>query len=413
MRVTGLLAGLLVCGAVAAGTPSTTTKPTPELAPDPTVTAILDALGDHSGANLPPIKTVGEWNETTRLYGMETTGPVGRDFCAKMVWAAERKRGLYCGANHGSPHRLNDVWEYDLPSNTWVMLFAPDPNKPGGAAFAYWVKQVAAVKNGVLMTKRGAPLDPWHTWWQLAYVPEMKALLWANPLSCHAEAAKVLAVDSATLYKGPPFWLFYPEEKTWKPLKTEPPFPPKVGGAQAMEYIPDLKGPVFYTSNWFSQGMWLYDPKTNAWKDLKPNGGEDMYHGKNSPRSEAVMVYDPENRTIVAQSGKATYHYDVAANQWNKVLDEPDESDKVPRGHDARTPFGYDPAAKVCLLYSGETPEHVWAYRVKDRIWAKVKVSGPAGPQRRNICCFDPERNVLVINDGATVWVYRHKKAVE
>jgi hypothetical protein len=330
-----------------------------------------------------------------------------------MVWAPERRRALYCGANHGSPHRLNDCWEYDLPSNTWVLLFAPDPNKVGGAAFADWVKKVAAVKDDVLMTQRGAPLDPWHTWWQLAYVPEMKALIWANPPGCDGEAAKVLGVDAAKLYKGPPFWLFYPEEKKWMPLKTEPPYPPKVGGAQAMEYVPGLGGAVFYTSNWFSQGMWLYDPKTNAWKNLKPNNGEDMYHGKNSPRSEAVMACDPENKVIVAQSGKVTYHYDLATHMWSKVLEEPKESDKVPAGHDATTPFGYDPAAKVCLLYSGETPDHVWAYGVKDRKWEKLKVNGPAGPKGRNIGCFDPERNVLVVNDRAVVWVYRHKKAAK
>ena len=180
-----------------------------------------------------------------------------------------------------------------------------------------------------------------------------------------------------------------------------------------MEYVPDLKGPVFYTSNWFSQGMWLYDPKTNAWKNLKPNNGEDMYHGKNSPRAEAVMAYDSESKVIVAQSGKVTYHYELAANAWSKVLEEPKESEKVPARHDATTPFGYDPAAKVCLLYSGATPDHVWAYSAKDRKWEKLKVNGPAGPKGRNIGCFDLERNVLVMNDRATVWVYRHKKAAK
>jgi hypothetical protein len=290
------------------------------------------------------------------------------------------------------------------------MLFAPDPNKPGGAAFADWVKKVAVVKGDVLMTGRGAPLDPWHTWWQIAYVPEMKALIWANPPGCDKEANKVLGTDTAKLYKGPPFWLFYPEEKKWLPLKTEPPYPPKVGGAQAMEYIPDLKGPVFYSSNWFSQGLWLLDTKTNSWRNLKANNGEDMYHGKNSARAEAVMAYDSENKVLVAQVGKATYHYDVSANAWSKVVDEPKDSDKVPEGNDHTSPIGYDPVGKVCLLYSSATPDIAWAYSVKDRQWEKVKVNGPAGPKGRNIGYFDPERNVLVINDRATVWVYRHRR---
>jgi hypothetical protein len=413
MRTVRFLLGLLICGAAAAGEPAAPAKVTPELAPDPKVTAVLDALGDKSSATLPPIKTVGEWNETTKLYGMEKTGPVGRDYCVKMVWAPERKRALFCGANHGSPHRLNDAWEYDLPSNTWAMLFAPDPNKPGGAAFDPWAKKIAVVKDDVLMTQRDAPLDAWHTWWQLTYVPEMKAMIWANPPGCDDQANKVLGTDTSKLYKGPPFWLFYPEEKKWKPLKTEAPYPPKIGGAQAMEYIPELKGAVFYTSNWFSQGMWLFDPKTNAWKNLKPNNGEDMYHGKNSARAEAVMAYDSENKVLVAQVGKTTYHYDVATNAWSKVLDEPKESDKVPEGNDHTSPIGYDPVGKVCLLHSSATPDIAWAYSVKDKQWEKVKVNGPAGPKGRNIGYFDPERNVLVINDRTTVWVYRHKKATK
>jgi hypothetical protein len=432
IRIGNVLQTLLCCGLLAApaaaGEPATPAKVTPELAPDPKVTAALDALGDRSSATLPPIRTVGEWNETTRLYGMEKTGPVGRDYSLKMVWAPERKRALYCAANHGSPHRLNDMWEYDLPSNTWAMLFAPDPSvppsprKPG--EFEAWVKQVADVKDGVLMTKRGGPLDPWHTWWQVAYVPEMKALIWANPPGCGAAyalppgsdgaAVKVLGTDVSKLYKGPYFWLFFPEEKKWQPLKTEPPYPPKIGGAQVMEYIPELKGAVFYTSNWFAEGMWLFDPAAKSWKDLKANNGEALSHSKSAPRPEAVMAYDSENKVLVAQIHKATFHYDVATNAWSKVLEEPENSDSVPEGNDHTSPFAYDPVGKVCLLFTEATPGFVWAYSVKDRKWEKIKPTGSPGPtERRAIGYFDPERNVLVINDRTTVWVYRHKRATK
>ena len=53
-------------------------------------------------------------------------------------------------------------------------------------------------------------------------------------------------------------------------------------------------------------------------------------------------------------------------------------------------------------------------YSVKDRKWEKIKPNGPAGPtERRPIGYFDPERNVMVTNDRAKVWVYRHKKATK
>jgi len=376
----------------------------PALALHPRVTAILDGLGDNASAALPPIKTVGEWNEVSKRYRMHVTGPVGRDFCVKAVWAPERKRALYCGANHGSPHRLNDVWEYDLPSNTWVMLFAPDPNKPRGEWEA-WAKEVATVKDGVIQTKRGGPLDPWHTWWQITYVPEMKALIWGNPQSVHSKIPAILKIDEATLYRGHPFWLFYPAEKKWQPLKTAPPYPvKKIGGAQSMAYIPDLGGPVYYASNWFAQGMWAYSPKTNSWKDLKPNGGQDMYHNKTTPRSEAIMAYDTANKVLVAVNGTVTYQYDLATNAWSKAVDKPKDSTDVPTGHDARTPFGYDPAGQVCVLYDPRTPDSVWTYSVPEKVWTRHTLTGPPGPNGRLIGYYDLARSVMV------VWVCRYQQ---
>ena len=135
----------------------------PPLPPDPTVTAILNGLGDNSSAMLPPIKTAGEFNDVARKYTMERTGPVCRDYCIKAVWAPERKRALYAGANHGAPHRLNDAWEYDLPSNTWVLLFAPDPSYDVGSA-AILEYEHRGAKKKVLGTKRGGPFDPAHAW---------------------------------------------------------------------------------------------------------------------------------------------------------------------------------------------------------------------------------------------------------
>jgi hypothetical protein len=207
--------------------------------------------------------------------------------------------------------------------------------------------------------------------------------------------------------------LFYPEEKTWKPLKTEPPFPPRVGGAQAMEYVPDLKGPVFYTSNWFSQGMWLYDPKTNAWRNLRPNNGEDMYHGKTSPRSEAVMAWDAENKVLVAVSGTVTYYYEPAKNAWTKVVEKPKESHDVPSGHDARTPIGYDSVGKAIVLYDPQTPGHIWTHSVADKKWSQNELKGPPGPTSRLIGYWDPARNVMVVDSRGRVWVCRHSKAPE
>src|SRR5690606_9070749 len=96
--------------------------------PDPAVETILAGLGDNSAALLPPGKVVGEFGRFAKEFKLDRNGPWGRDFTIKMAWMADRRRAFFCGANHGSPHRLNDAWEYDLPSNTWVLLYDPDYN---------------------------------------------------------------------------------------------------------------------------------------------------------------------------------------------------------------------------------------------------------------------------------------------
>src|SRR5262245_41005414 len=105
------MSGALIAGGLTLPRLAASEKIEPTLAPDPEVTKILDGLGDNSLAVLPPTKVTGEFNDLARLFQLDKRGPMGRDFTIKMVWAPERRRALFCGANHGSPHRLNDCWE--------------------------------------------------------------------------------------------------------------------------------------------------------------------------------------------------------------------------------------------------------------------------------------------------------------
>ncbi len=385
----------------------------PALEPDPAVMERLDGLGERSAVVLPPINTVGEWNEVTRRFRMEQTGPQGRDYCIKAVWMPDRERAFFCGANHGSPHRLNDAWEYDLPSNTWVLLFAPDPNNARGVmevkTFTYKGADGEEKETAFVQTERGGPTHYGHTWWGLAYDPEMRAALWMNVAiggSAHAYVREQVGEDGEA-YSGPALWAFYPYERRWAPVLTDPPRPRTIY-AGAMEYVPEHGGAFWYMAQWNGQGMWVYQHESNTWRDLKPNDGANLYHNTETPRAEAVMAYDEANKVVVAVFGKNTYHYDVEANTWSRVIAGEDDDDSLPSGHDARTPFGYDPAAGVCLLYSAQTPDHMWSYSVTERAWTKHEVDGPAGPSRRLIGYHDPARNVFVVNAGATTWCYRH-----
>jgi len=106
----------------------------------------------------------------------------------------DRKRAFFCGANHGSPHRFNDAWEYDLASNTWVLLYTPDYNDRG--PITDYDKKTLVLDKGWLRTKKGGPAHPAHTWWGLTYDPKMRAALWYCAWPSYRLQAKLDAIGA-------------------------------------------------------------------------------------------------------------------------------------------------------------------------------------------------------------------------
>lgn len=384
----------------------------PVLKPDLAVAKILAELGDNSAALLPPATITGEFGPLAREFGLDKNGPQGRDFTIKMAWMSERQRAFFCGANHGSPHRLNDAWEYDLPSNSWVLLYDPDYNDSN--RLKYLPVAGVTLKDGILVTAKGGPVHVAHTWWGLTYDPELKAALWMCVWPGYGMPEKLAHVqaDESQLHKGPPLWAFYPAERKWQPIVSKDPYPRRVGLAGSLEYIPDLHGSIWYQRD---AGTWRFDSKTNGWKDLQPNmNGLSAIGG-----IENVMCYDAKNKVLIAHRGndanhpeprlavKRTYHYDVAANAWTKVV----EDKGGPVGHDARTLFYYDPVGEVGLLFERQCMK-MWAYSVTEKKWTELMPKGTPIPEwKRAIGYHDPARNVFVVTQGKDAWVYRYKRA--
>ena len=111
---------------------------------DPQIINTLEQLRPGESAVLPPVKVecdgIDRWNFPQR-------GPGQRDYCNKMPYAADRGTALYAGGNHRVPHRMNDVWEYHLGSNTWHMLYAPDGGNPGEHKAAYFLTSRTLVRD--------------------------------------------------------------------------------------------------------------------------------------------------------------------------------------------------------------------------------------------------------------------------
>lgn len=453
---------------LAAGEPAApaATSPYPD---DSAIVRILDELGDNAAAYLPPTRSEGKGMEL--VPGFAKSGPKVRDYGNKLAYAPDRGTGMYCGANHGVPHRLNDVSEYHLGSNTWHLLAPPgtDATRLRGlqneakklsdavakgadveknqaaleqvrAQMKAWYQGVE-VKDGYLQDKaNGGPVEPWHTWDGLTYDENARQLCWAVLDSDNLKDernrvhrlltrryAEATGQDAekllAQIKPGSSMYLYDPAKDRWFRQLGEGPFPMMRGMGGSLTYIPELKKTIWYCAaqnvspNDFA--MWAWDSAANTWADLKPNGGKSImtlvHTDKVAPGSEVQMAYSPKHRKLVAVLGKSTFVYDLETNAWARACD-----DERNQASDSATVFAYDRVGDVFLLlndYKGQwdLARELRAFSLTANKWETLEPKGGT-VQKREYCgtagYYDPAHNVFVVyNSTERVWVYRYKKA--
>jgi len=397
---TGRMVGVIACALVGwtVSARAEGDKVLPELDVDAKAAAIIESLDDHTGAMLPPARIVGEFGPIAKALGLDRHGPQGRDFTIKMAWAPDRERAFFCGANHGAPHKLNDVWEYDLAANAWICQWDPDYNNRGG-----WDEKgnskTTFNKDGIRVTEKGAPVARSHTWWGLTYDPVRRAMLWMS-------RPEYKDKDEGENKGWPALFAFRPYEAKWHLRK----IPIDRGGfhvpGQALEYIPELHGAIWWANRGGRGNMYLLPSQTNTCVKLETKGDKGTYPSG----YDAIMAYDSEHRVIATRGGRgsyqATFHFDVDSLTWTRIGVETN----VPSAHDKRTLFGYDPVGRVCLM-ADLVSDTLWSYSVEDRTWKQLPVKGEAQPNWPNTAgYFDPARNVFVLVSRRKVWVYRNKR---
>lgn len=364
----------------------------------------LASMKGNQALLLGQAKVVGDFNSTAYRFGLNETGPLARDYSIKMVWAPDRKRALFTGANHGRPHRLNDVWEFDLSILSWILLYPPD-NPRSYAGLGDDAGDVI-FERGVLRTKRGGPVVIGHSWWGISYDEKNRLLMFMSTWDTNQKSAiRQLGGDPASRYQGPPLWSFDPEKRIWKAIKSQKPYPRAPFGG-LLEYIPDNEGLVWHTNHWQMRATWVFNPGENAWtKAISHEDSVDFI--KTSPKPEQVGYYDSKRKLIVAQRGGDTFHFDSKRGVWSHVLSKPDGVDDWPSGHDAYTPFYYNPATGKGIFVDFRTNQ-IWSYDPSNHTWAKVLPYGDQMPRgAKRLAYFDAQQNVFVVIDGIDVWVYR------
>ena len=437
---------LAFCGTLHAGEPPYRN--------DPAITRLLERLDDGSSLVLPTVNVeAGDLN----MHGMDRYGPGQRDYCNKMVYAADRQTALYAGGNHQVPHRMNDVWEYHLGSNTWHLLYAPDGGNAGRHKAAYFLtsrtlvrdpdkeltdkerEQIEAYRawwsenvifhDGHLTTTRGGPIMPAHTWDAFCYDDRAERLIWgmgvspAAQLSTHAyfTGKTVSELERLTDPTYTPMWMFDAQNRCWIHYRTSQKRADLRGMGATMTYLPDLGKSIWYVAaqnvSPAAYEIWIFDAAEDTWTELKPNGGNAIstLAGKEgiAPRAEQQTAYSPKHRKLVAVLGPDTFVYDVAANEWSKPV-----TDKRIYGHDAHSVFAYDAHSDSFLLAfapDGRGKElRLAAYSLITNTWQLIEPRGPKIPTIKYggyTGYFDPGHNVLVIQGRYSnrLWVYRHQ----
>lgn len=415
---------------------------------DPEILAALEALPARSGWRLPS-STVN--NEGVTTYG-SANGPPHRDYSNAMVFVPERSTALYAGGSHGT-YRGNDVWEYDLASNTWQILFHPTGgnagvHKAGVFALRHWIDEgrepsaelmgkILEFKawaqehthfvDGRISTIDGGPIMPSHQWDGLTYDPRARRMLWRSGASADFSPAAVayifdldLAEVEATYdHSVTRMWSFDPEARRWERYAHDGASPRSAlsGMGASLTYIPELCASIHYAS---AQNvtppvfeMWTHDFAEDRWTELQPNGGSSIYSlsitGNDAPTEEAQMAYSPLHQSLVAVLNQDTYVYDLMADEWSHVV-----TDERLRAHDARTVFVYDSTNDVFLLQDMDEPDAIYAFSLEAGAWERIEVlADPFSPPPydRTMGYYDPRHNVLVIGNGRNrgMWVFRYE----
>jgi hypothetical protein len=368
------------------------------------VTQSLAALRPNESVLLGTARVEGELNETARRFDLHRTGPRARNYCLKMVWSPRRKTAVYLGANHAVPHRLNDVWEFDLAAMRWTLLYGPDlPRDYKGLGPD---ASDVVFRDGILRTLRGGPAIIGHTWSGVTYDPKWDRVVFMNAWPADVDAAIARVGGNAVdRYTGPPVWAFDPNGRRWEPVKSPAPHPrPAFGGL--MEYVPELGGSIWHMNNWRTRQTWLFDAVQNRWSDLRANRERGDF-AKQAPGAEMVGYHDPARRLLVVRAGARMHHFDTERRRW-EVLDAPSSDGRqVPEGHAARSIFVRDAGTGRGIFFDS-TSRALWAYDPSDGQWSEVKPFGPPVPDGlRPLCYADSERQVIVAIDDTKVWAYR------
>ncbi len=248
------------------------------------------------------------------------------------------------------------------------------------------------------------------------FIPLAHAIIWQNPdpdVSPPPRRSQAMVYDRenkvVVLFGGfgngthlNDTWVYDPKTNSW--TKMEPPESPSPRAAVTLVYDQKHENIVLFGGFGHEHVLvfndtWIYNYKTNIWKELKPENPP-------SARASYGMAYDSKRNVIVMFGGFTEYNYfkelwvyDPETNSWEHRIQSVAPSVRGSPG------FVYDRKNDVFVLFSGFSEDgfydDTWIYDPKTDTWKEMNPSVTPPPIRTRMV-YD-ENNGLVLFFGGDI----------
>ncbi len=247
----------------------------------------------------------------------------------------------------------NEVWSYELTSNTWEEMNPwSDPEPMSAVAAAYDAESSRVIRFG------GGTQS----------LPQL-------------DATDIFLEET---------WAYDCDTDTWKEMVKGP--SPRLG--HQMVYL-KASDRIIVFGGVGKQGMndtWAYDFNTDTWIEMDPDTSPPRRHHHS-------MAYDIESDKVLVWGGrdlpdKNMWAYDFSTDTWEKMV----ASGGPP--HRNYAAMVYDSEADRVILYGGLGKDDTWTYDYNTNTWTEMKPDTNPGKLARHSMVYNPVLDKTILFGG-------------